>query len=1640
MAGGNVEMMVSVVPGTMTGFASLNAGLASINNAFLNMTQAISDNFGLVDTAIITSGVVIAQVAADAMKAFGDFEQSMKIVQMVSGQTADDISFLGQKANEFAVQYRVDIDQITEGLQTLGRAGLNSASEQTEVLQNGLSTAKLEARDLNGVLEELIQNTALLGGDLKTSNFGEQSRYVNDLLVATSMTAPITTHDVSETLKYSGGIAAAAGANIESEEGKRLLEDYMGTIAAFAQKGVTGSIAGTALRAFLNKPATQDKSVVEGLATIHLKPEYLWEDDQETMKPISEQIALIQSQMDKLNVPKMDRLQIWSKIVGGKMGQQMIKLDSNDIKDLTDDIQKAEAAESLANKSMQTFNANINEMGQRGAAAFRDFGSKLVWIFNPALELINKVLDFLTTPFGSYPLVAGFLWFMNLVISKIKSVFGAFREGVQNIWRDYKSGEMLSIRQYRGDGLGGQGGGSSYDSSLLPVKEAVTPKSFADAWKNAPILKMWDDYQKGILTENEYGTITSTRSWSGKNKWLDKKGFEIRDNDLIEQLAYRNLLTEKQMQDIQKGITKSAFMGEHGKDIGLKYLTDIKKLTDNELEEILNPESSKTKKDKKKDEKKDEKKDKKKDTDDDILHNEAQANRKRIEDMKLAAVKINTTWKNMLTGMETNLSAASQRIVSETLGHNLDGYADTYNTQKRYYDNVMKDYMEDRFYSSINNKPKTPLTLEQRPENIFKPDSEIEKIKNNRIHRITDMESDDTMMLAEKYSRAIKDYKKKELEIEKQILNTKRQEYVDSNINKANTQKYINESAERNASTKHIKTPSTITTYEELAKQLDKDATTISKETQDLWRKQQPKNPSTITSYEDLVKDLDEDAVTITSETRDYWDKQDKMFQDQMAIGASFRDRLSQKKDSLMNSVKGTGSTFFDNIKNSILNPREGRTLGFANKGIGKLGNAALNVADMFGGTLMIAMMAFTAIIEHVSKLYQEYCAELKEATEAVDDAYKKRDEAEKNLQKTYSENGMGEEDLESTMADAYEQLSNDLNEGNQAWREKAGQKISEGLQQYEYDEEADDGSTKEKEKEEETYESAINQNTAALYAATAELRIAMDKLVSKMSDKAWGMDGISTQISDGLGALSDGLYGGSNFSEEGNFLMTASQKDENYAGYTELAGLMLEDLHDAEGDWRKGFQTLLGKQDGKNIANQLSLPAQKAMDNYGNFVKGLSRADNSRLQSSMKRNKKDWQGLAKEIAKYEKKNKTKVGENKTDNKRLEKLVSKLATETGLSRLRVLNAASLQQLQDMYQIAQAAIVPIMSQQAATSAQHYQTAVNGINPAANEGAAGAQDTAANAAAIAAMLSVIAQTKAVEAAWQAGIMAGDKDAMDSKDANEYLKKASGNKLAFDVSGIQSVAYGAGREISKALGWSQDKYDLGWNAANKLLGTQDGEINLGRYGQSQKAMDNILNTFTQMGERARHPDWSDDQIYQKASEKLAGYKDSEGNYKFGMDSMMRMARENYQDAIAPSVMDAYLASNIGDSEGSDGGGGGSGGGGGDSGDKDKGTKKERVDLVLCNKKEIPKLNVNLFKKPPSFTVLNKNFKLRDIKVNTQDKPKAVLSSIKNAIIDVQKRSDPKIIQDEGGEYDPAGATDGRSVPSGSTNTSTD
>jgi len=462
----------------------------------------------------------------------------------------------------------------------------------------------------------------------------------------------------------------------------------------------------------------------------------------------------------------------------------------------------------------------------------------------------------------------------------------------------------------------------------------------------------------------------------------------------------------------------------------------------------------------------------------------------------------------------------------------------------------------------------------------------------------------------------------------------------------------------------------------------------------------------------------------------------------------------------------------------------------------------------------------------------------------------------------------------------------------------------------------------------------------------------------------------------------------------------------------------MLEDFKDANGNWIAGLRTMMGESV-EEFSKVLSPQGFDQLKDMAQFSSRMGADSNLRLQQSMKRDKKTWQSLAKEIAKQEKKSGVSPMKGKTDNKKLEGLVAKLQATTGggFNRTQILQAAYMQQMQDMLTVAQQMILPVIQNEMQIAAQHLMTGQS-MNANVQGTGSSTYTTAANAAIIAAYVAQMAKAEAGKALYNEYLAL---DPTSSEENRQKYELAESSKDADDfMKKVTRKNYGFNDPISALMAGETPNW--GWIV-------KDGK----NIAQDTKYMDDWLTTFYKGTKKATYGYTPDDDTARSVIQQFR-------NAGSSAQDIFQTIEKNYQNPdFLGAVEAAYLASDMGEDEGSGSGGGGGGSGGGSDKDDNKKTKKERVDLVLCNKKEIPKLNVNLFKKPPSFTVLNKNFKLRDIKVNTQDKPKAVLSSIKNAIIDVQKRSDPKIIQDEAAEYDPAGATDGNSVPSGSTNTST-
>ena len=1812
----SVDMMLNVLPGTFTGIFALNAGLSSINQVFQNMTKNVDTHFGLLEAGVVSLTALTAQFAKGAADAFGEYEQGMKIVQAVSGQSASAIAELGQRANQFSVEYRMDIDQLTEGLQTLGRAGLKSAQEQSEVLENGLETAKLEGRDLNSVLQELIQNTTLLGGNLKSSSFGEQTDYVNDLLVATSMTAPINTHDISETLKYSGGMLAAGGGTITdeagnpNEEGKKLIEDYMGTVAAFAQKGVTGSIAGTALRAFFNKPATQDTSVTEALAKIHLKPEYLWEEGEEQMKPVSEQIGLIQSQMDKLDISQMDRLQIWSKIVGGKMGQQMIKLDSSDIKEITKDIQQANSAENLATQSMQTYQAAMKQTSEAGQHAFRAFGEHVARFLKPVAQILTPIFEMLSNPVASTALFSGFLMLLGRawtsireIITGIRAEIGLLKSSLQSLvmnqparkqvmgGRLHGGGFVVGYNQEQGlstetSGVVSETKGVSTQTTGMNQALATMSTKVNDIYRvmtattnriKEEVEKIYALLNQGITTSsqkvNQTITTASTRVKGEFGNAVNQvtTSFNTRMNRNISSSATRmrsefqaalNSLTytpkikptqmgtaagltqqkvdtqhpsymflqstqkdahqaeamyQQRLTDLEKrrsnvvlsrqigaNETKASSQLERlkghktniteelnrvGKEINVqskiienansKLTNDFNSLTAKQKEELITRKTLA-------EEERITLLDKKTLLEEELMYKKEEIRiqvsilsslrelKARIDSERLALLKGGTTKEGGVGVLPGAVPAVVQTTntggyVPSQSDFTFKGYG-MYGSQKSMpfvpgmfnWNNVPKEFHPNY---TVTGTPHTPWNFGAGYSRYNLPSlrqADLDKIGAAAASKFSAYPGGAASMYnamqvqnASKIAADAKIVEQSLLGIRQKVNKGAMGYDYGGTPSLSGLAKLLPKLEAEIAKLDSVIMENTLVTRQlngELAvvqaggsrgssyqKTFSPQALAQREAQYQMGLMRQSRNyggfvpnfhynsgkysaNEALNLHKDYEKSLNtganyqNDALKAQVNTKE-------MVTQQNALKQMFGEKLDkQEKNALQQHTMMAQQTTLlakqnpESVGKAITkNPSIRSRIGFGlTQGVKGFGSALGKVSSFMGGPFFAGMMAVDIAMQVWNSAQQAYTKKIEEATQALDEVIQKQEEAEqiffqgKHEEGEYEITGWEEqnpdataEEKEDALLGAYESIYDNRNAGL----------------------------------------SALEDNTQQLAIATEQVKQASDKLGNDYLNKNdffsgngpwadfWSDQYLSNNFANKIDAGTDKFGNFEKLSENGQLFVDKSgnrfygnegeesyfknneilldkgyQTGDDYPWLKEFGPLLSADIWKT-GSTEKGLRVAFGSVGYERLRDQMN--SLGGWDNSAWVKQGYNinkyfgtDTEQNKLQTSLKNYQKDFSKLAKQTRRFEKATGTtalgafnrefrKTGDIKKTLKnlsvqdpKLTSYIKSLSIKTGMSAQQVLLAAQLQQLQEMQAIAKDQVTPRMENLVISAYDQVAYGKQTLGTVTGSGD-GAISAAQNAAAIASLLNAQMESK-----------------LDEQSYKEYKSKFE--------------------DPSQAKYKTQEDFAA---AVNYAMNHPTNENRwLREYGEKKMVSYAAVNA-----------QWYNPNLSPEQAKNLGQQWFNEANNRGASgNAMYDTLRKGGQIGIRNAILAGYDAT-LDDTEGTGSGGGSSGSGSGDK-DKDTGTKKERVDLVLCNKKEIPKLNVNLFKKPPTFTVLNKNFKLRDVKINTEDKPKAIMASIKNAFIDVQKRSDPKIIQDEEAEYDPVAATDGNSLPSGS------
>lgn len=216
-------------------------------------------NKGLSATSGLMGGLGGALSFGSALKTTVEFEDAMLKVQGTLGLTGDAGDRAGRQLTELArklgSETAFSATQAAQGLNFLALAGYD-VEQQTKALPAVLNLASAATLDL-GTAADLT--TGIMGAFQLEA---EEVNRVVDVLAATSQKTKTDVEGIGEAMKFVGPVALKAGLSIE---------ETAAAIGSLANSSITGSQAGTALRAVLLRLASEPKEAADALGKLGIK-------------------------------------------------------------------------------------------------------------------------------------------------------------------------------------------------------------------------------------------------------------------------------------------------------------------------------------------------------------------------------------------------------------------------------------------------------------------------------------------------------------------------------------------------------------------------------------------------------------------------------------------------------------------------------------------------------------------------------------------------------------------------------------------------------------------------------------------------------------------------------------------------------------------------------------------------------------------------------------------------------------------------------------------------------------------------------------------------------------------------------------------------------------------------------------------------------------------------------------------------------------------------------------------------------------------------------------------------------------------------------------------------------------------------
>jgi TP901 family phage tail tape measure protein len=346
--------------------------------------QRTSQAVDKIHKASLGFATAVGAVFAASIGTAANFEQKMKDVQAVSGESADNMQKLTDLAMEMGKKTAFSSAEAAQGIEELVKAGVSVTDILNGGLEGALNLAIAGNIDLADAAE--IASTAL-------NAFKEDNLSVAQAADILAGAANASATDVGE-LKYglSMASAVASGAGLT-------FQDTATALAVFAQNGLKGSDAGTSLKTLLMNLVPSGKRAREtmhelGIAMADGSNKFY--DAHGKLKSLAEVSDILREALVKLN-PK-ERGEALKDMFGSdavRAGTILFKEGAKGVNEMWKAMSKVKAAD-VAKVKLDTLKGAFTEL----TSSLESFGIKIGMDFLPVLTDITRKATEIIGSFG----------------------------------------------------------------------------------------------------------------------------------------------------------------------------------------------------------------------------------------------------------------------------------------------------------------------------------------------------------------------------------------------------------------------------------------------------------------------------------------------------------------------------------------------------------------------------------------------------------------------------------------------------------------------------------------------------------------------------------------------------------------------------------------------------------------------------------------------------------------------------------------------------------------------------------------------------------------------------------------------------------------------------------------------------------------------------------------------------------------------------------------------------------------------------------------------------------------------------------------------------------------------------------------